>query len=352
MAHELENAKSMIYVGETPWHGLGVKLDAAPASTEEAIRMAGLDWEIELQQLLTPAGRQVERNAVIRKSDNSILGTVGMGWEPVQNRQAFAAFDPFLERGLATIETAGSLRAGRRVWMLAKVARPDSVIVPQADDRVAKYLLVAIGHDGTLAFHLGYTPTRVVCQNTLSVALHTGENTHVRIPHFSGANKAIEAVNAAIETIDARFERAADLFRALASVKVRNGEQLKEYIKSVFHVEKKALDPSGAELLGDLLAKPHVSTLPSPFSAEGGDMLKETKSRVMEEVAALFEGGKGNDAPGVEGTAWAAYNGVTQYMTWDRCKSQDARLEKIWLQDTTGVAARALPAAAATFLSN
>ena len=79
MAHELENAKSMIYVGETPWHRLGVKLDAAPASTEEAIRMAGLDWEIELQQLLTPAGRQVERNAVIRKSDNSILGTVGMG---------------------------------------------------------------------------------------------------------------------------------------------------------------------------------------------------------------------------------------------------------------------------------
>ena len=349
MAHELENSKSMIYVGETPWHGLGIKLDTSPASTAEAIRLAGLDWQIVLEQLQTPDGRKVDRNAVIRTKDNKILGTVGMGWEPVQNDKAFSPIDPFLQAGEATIETAGSLKGGRRVWMLAKLNRPDSVIVPKADDRVAKYLLAAVGHDGSLAFRLGYTPTRVVCNNTLSVALHEGESTSVKIRHQTNANTAIDALASTVQAIDARFEATAEVFRALAGRTVKSYAQLRSYVDAVFPSTRK--EESGADLLGGLLAKPHTTALPSPFSPEGGNRTEETKSKVYEEIARLFEFGKGNDRPGVAGTAWAAYNAVTEQLCWHRGKNQDNRLEAVWMRDS-GVAARALPAAIDQFLGN
>jgi hypothetical protein len=103
-------------------------------------------------------------------------------------------------------------------------------------------------------------------------------------------------------------------------------------------------------LLGDLLSKPHVSSLPSPFSPEGGDMTAETKSRVFEEIARLFEFGRGNREPGVAGTAWAAYNAVTEYNTWERGRSADNRMDNVWLSQS-GPVARALPAAVSQFLS-
>ena len=274
-----------------------------------------------------------------------------MGWEPVQNIEAFRPFDPFVASGLATIETAGSLRGGRRVWMLAKVNRPDSVIVSQADDRVAKYLLVAIGHDGTMAFRLGYTPTRVVCMNTLSVAVNEGENTHVRIPHFSGVKKAIEAVTRTIEEVDARFEKTAEVFRALAAVKVKSSADLRQYVESVYRIAK-APEAQQDVSLADLLAKPRAAFgVASAFSPEVGCVTEETKSRVFDEIARLFEFGKGNGAPGVAGTAWAAYNAVTEYNTWGRGKNQDTRMDNVWMEKA-GSVRRALPAAVAQFLGN
>jgi len=355
MAHELEmkNGKAaMIYVGETPWHGLGKKLEVAPATTEEAIKLAGLDWQIALEEMKLDDGTVVDcSKAVVRQSDRSILGVVGNGWEPVQNAKAFQPFEPFLKAGVATIETAGSLRDGKRVWMLAKVNRPDSVIVPSADDRVAKYLMAAVGHDGTLAFRIGYTPIRVVCQNTLSVAIDRGQSTHVRLSHVSGVNKAIDEITRMIEGIDARFEESAKVFRELAARKVRNDAQLREYVDAVYSVKKPESSATGAAILNELLAKPHKSSQPSPFSPEGGNMLAETKSKVFEEIARLFEFGKGNTNPAVAGTAWAAYNAVTEHLTWHRGRSQDARLENLWMK-VEGPSSKALPAAVDTFLRN
>jgi len=355
MAHELEmkNGKAqMIYVGETPWHGLGKKLEVAPSSTEEAIKLAGLDWQIALEEMKLSDGTVVGcSKAVVRQSDRSVLGVVGNGWEPVQNGKAFQPFEPFLKAGVATIETAGSLRGGRRVWMLAKVNRPDSVIVPQADDRVAKYLMAAVGHDGTLAFRIGYTPIRVVCQNTLSVAIERGQSTHVRLSHVSGVNKAIDEITKMIEGIDARFEESAKVFRELASRKVRDSAQLREYVDAVYESAKRKQEQEGVKTFNEFFAKPHRSELPSPFSAEGGNMLAETKSKVFDEIARLFEFGRGNTNPAVAGTAWAAYNAVTEYNTWERGRSQDARLENLWMK-VEGPSSRALPAAVDTFLRN
>ncbi len=353
MAHNIE---TMLAVGERPWHGLGELLKTPPATVAEAIRLAGLAWEIKLEQCYLADGTPVERKAVVRVTDRALLGTVGMDWHAIQNAKAFEPFEPFLQAKVATIEAAGALKSGRRVWMLAKLNQPDSVIVSKADDRVAKYLLVAVGHDGTLTFRIGYTPTRVVCWNTLSVALAEGENTFISIRHTSGAAKAITALTGTIAQIDARFEKVAEVFRALAGVSIRGEKQLRQYIDTVFppppSKKEEEAAPDGAQLLAGLLnGKTHdAARLPSPFSPEGRTMTTETKRRVYEEIARLFEFGKGNRSPGVAGTAWAAYNAVTQYNTWERGRNADNRMNNVWL-DQSGPIARALPAAVTTFLS-
>ncbi len=126
MANDVE---SMMYVGKTPWHGLGVPVpEGSKLSIEEAIVAAGLNWDVELRHLFTE-GQKNEHLCIIgsyvtcRTSDNKVLGIVGRDYEPLQNIDAFKWFQPFLESGEATIETAGSLKGGSRIWVLAKIKR-------------------------------------------------------------------------------------------------------------------------------------------------------------------------------------------------------------------------------------
>ncbi len=331
MAHEVE---SMIYVGDTPWHGLGRKLDTPP-TIGDAIKQAGLDWKVNLHQLQLADGRKVDRFATVRDSDNSILGTVGPGYNVVQNEDGFQFFQPFLDAKVATIETAGSLRKGARVWMLAKIDRADSVIVPKADDRVSKFLLVANGHDGALALHVGITPIRVVCQNTLSAAVEGRHTSTIKIRHTAGAGEALKFVQETIERVDHDFEKAAELFRALANVKVTE-KMLREFVDRVFRRQRMKMK-----------AAAEVARQTIEVVDQTEDETKERESKVYGSIVQLFEHGKGNDAKGVKGTGWAAYNAATEYLTWQRGDDQDTRLTNLWF---AGNGDRALASAAEIFL--
>jgi phage/plasmid-like protein (TIGR03299 family) len=363
MAHEIRATDRMVYVGETPWHGLGLELASAPASIQAAFDAAGMNWTVRREQLQLADGRLVDRWAVIRNSDNRVLGTVGGDWRPIQHVEKFPALlDPFLRAGQATIETAGSLFDGGRVWVLLRINRPDAVIVPGADDKVAKYVVAAVGYDGTLSFTIGITPIRVVCNNTLSAAFGRGGGTHIRIRHTAGGNEAVDALAATINEVDARIEKAAELFRALAGVDVKDAAQLRAYVDAVFpkRAPKVLTTPApevvGGDTFADLLSRPATLSA-APVALEGqAPMLtqpteedEEEGRRIFDRILHLFEHGKGNDLPGVAGTAWAAYNAVTEYNTWERGRNVDNRLNNTWLAQS-GPIARALPAAASTFL--
>jgi len=364
MAHEIRSTDQMVYAGETPWHDRGVELRTAPTSTMDVFQAAHMTWTVRREQLMLADGRRVDRWAVIRNSDDRVLGTVGQDWRPIQHVEKFPALlDPFLAAGQATIETAGSLFDGGRVWVLLKITRPDAVIVPGADDRVAKYVIAAVGYDGTLSFTLGITPIRVVCNNTLSTAFGHGRGTHVKIRHTAGGNEAVDALAATIAEIDAQIERAAEAFRALAGVAIRNAAQLRAYVRAVFPPPKKvpkALDavPTG-DTFADLLARPAqldpAPTTPlegvAPMLATPTEEQEEEGRRIFDRILHLFEHGRGNDLPGVRGTAWAAYNAVTEYNTWERGRSVDNRINNVWLSQS-GPISRALPAAVDQFLSN
>lgn len=163
---------TMFYTREKPWHGLGVRVEEAPAS-EDALIMAGLNWRVVQRPIMTEEGIEVPGYRVnLRKSDNRILGIVTDRYKVVQNEEAFAFTDTLIGEGV-TYETAGSLQNGKRVWLLAKL--PEDYVV--CGDTVTPYLVFMNSFDGTGAIKVAMTPVRVVCQNTLNLALSTARRT-------------------------------------------------------------------------------------------------------------------------------------------------------------------------------
>lgn len=167
MSAEVE---TMFYTRTAPWHGLGVKVDHA-LSSEEALVAAGLDWEVVQKELFTGDYRPVPGYfANVRDTDNKVLGVVTSRYKIVQNREAFAFTDELLGKGVK-YETAGSLREGRKTWILAKLPKTYRM----AEDKIMPYLVFSNTHDGSAAIKVAMTPIRVVCSNTLNLALSRAE---------------------------------------------------------------------------------------------------------------------------------------------------------------------------------
>lgn len=164
------NVESMFYVRETPWHGLGTRVIEAPSS-EDALIAAGLNWNVIQEPIYTGENEPISGyKANVRDSDRKVLGVVTDRYKVVQNHEAFAFTDELLGQGVR-YETAGSLQEGRKVWLLAHM--PHEYII--SGERISPYLLFSNTHDGSGAVKVALTPIRVVCNNTLNLALRTAE---------------------------------------------------------------------------------------------------------------------------------------------------------------------------------
>ena len=173
MAH---NIGQMFYYGELPWHELGNEIKK-PATLEEALKKGGLDWQVEKVPIM-PVGEPTtpitHRVAVVRKDKKSgetdrVVGVVHPGFQPLQNRQWAQMFDALLGQGQPIYHTGGYLKSGEVIWLLAKL--PNDIRV-RGDDVLETYLLFTNSHDGSVGIDIRLTTVRVVCQNTLSLALH------------------------------------------------------------------------------------------------------------------------------------------------------------------------------------
>ena len=151
---------------QVPWHNLGIIVEDAPTS-EDAIRLAGLDWRVEQKPIFLADGTEISGNyANVRDKDNKPLGIVGERYKIVQNADAFAFTDALLGEGVR-YETAGSLKDGKIIWLLVKM--PESVEI--LGDKVDPYMVFTNTHDGSGAVRVCMTPVRVVCNNTLNAAM-------------------------------------------------------------------------------------------------------------------------------------------------------------------------------------
>lgn len=302
MAHEIEmiNGKAqMFFRGETPWHKLGTAVNGN-LTVEQAIQTAGLNWEVGMKPLQTTDGIGVAHKAVYRKTDSSILGIVGPSYNPLQNSEAFAWFNPFVESGVASFECAGSLNGGRKVWILAKINIDNQEVV--AGDPVSAYILLSNSHDGTLAARAGFTPVRVVCNNTLSAAHTTFASKLLRVNHTKNIVTNLEKIQETMDVATRTFNATVEQYKTLAKRGI-NTADLEKYVNIVFRAQSKV----------------------DEFEA-----VETRKSKVLEDVTNLFETGRGSDIAEVRGTLWGAYNAITEYIQYNRGKDESKRLNETW----------------------
>ena len=299
MAHLVE---SMMYVGQTPWHGLGTQIpEDKRISIREAIVAAKLDWQVELRHVYTENSEDsakagiLDHFAVCRTSDNAFLGIVGKDYLPLQNEEALAWFQPFLDHNEATLETAGSLKGGRQVWALAKIR--DGNIDVGKKDPVAHYILLSNAHDGSLAVHVGFTPIRVVCNNTLTLAQESSASKLLRVHHTSKLHVNLELIRETMKIARHEFSATVEQYRHLRMHGI-DASDLERYVRLVFSLPD---DKGGKELIPNIIY--------------------------------LFEEGRGNKEAGR--TYWGAYNAVTEYLNYFRGRTQDNTLSSLWFGEST-----------------
>lgn len=331
MAHNLNfnnrtGKYSFFSVKEKAWHNLGQVVEEYPTS-KEAIRFAGLDYEVEKSLLFTKASGIIENAngieitnseleipnyfANIRTDNNTVLGVVGKDYHIVQNREAFSFFDAIVggESGIL-YETAGALGNGERIFITAKL--PDYIRVGNGDDITEKYIFLTTSHDGSGSITAAFTPVRIVCQNTLNASLKNMNNV-VRIRHTAGAKQRLKDAHKVM---------------GLAN-------RLSNVLETTFnHWAKITVGDDEMKRLIQLALCPNKETL-THLQKGSFDGLSTVFKNTVDDAFAYAMVSESQQMETTKGTLFGAYNAVTGYFQNVRnYKNNEAKLQSIVLGGT------------------
>lgn len=308
MAHLID---SMAYTGQTPWHGLGNILPPQQ-SLDVWLQAAGMNWTIEQSDVLyqgapdNPILHTYPDSKVLYRSDTlAPLSVVSQRYNVVQPYEVLHFYQDLVEAGGFELETAGSLKGGRKLWALAKTGRD---LMLKGGDLVKSYLLLATSCDGTLCTTAQFTSVRVVCNNTLQVAV--GDQTSaIKVPHST------------------QFDATA--VKQALGLGVSQWDHFGQYAKEL---SQRPVAPQEAlRFFSDLLAQP---------LDEESIVLTRSVQRLYE----LYQGaGMGAELVSSHNTAWGLVNAVTEYVDHHRrTRSQDHRLDSAWFGQGAQLKSRAL----------
>ncbi len=229
------NVETMFYVREAPWHGLGVRVESA-LNFEDALVISGLNWNVIQRPIMTTNYTPIPGyKANIRDTDNRVLGVVTDRYRVVQNSEAFAFTDALLGEGVR-YETAGSLQDGKKIWILAKL--PDKYIIE--GEQIDPYLVFSSSHDGSGSIKVAMTPVRVVCQNTLNLAMSTAKRSWSTIHIGDLAAKMDEAHNTLL-LAEKYMGRLGMEFSRLSKIKLSD-QKVMEYIDLLLPMDEQPTD--------------------------------------------------------------------------------------------------------------
>lgn len=287
--HEVE---TMFSARLKPWHYGSTKdrtiITEDVLTAKEAIVLAGLDWEVALEEIALVRNGKVldERFAVVRQTDDKVFGTVGTRYVPAQNAEAFDFFDNLVANGEAKYETAGALKGGRRVFITAKIGTD---ILIGGQDAHEMYLLLSTTHDGTGSTSVYVVMVRVVCQNTLTAAIN-GAAHRWSVPHVTSLQgKILEAR----ETLGMTFN-----YR----------DEFVEFAESL--METTVSDARFEGMLNRVLPnRPRTEQVVQSI------MQNRRTSPTIED--------------GWRDTGWGAYNALTEYFDWQRVGSREGQAQVI-----------------------
>lgn len=225
------NVETMFSVRKKPWHGLGTIVMEAPTSAD-ALRIAGLDWNVTQEPIYTDFSGTIDGyKANVRDSDKKVLGVVSDRYKVVQNVDAFSFTDELLGKGVQ-YETAGSLQEGRKVWLLVRLPREYII----AGERISPYLVFSNTHDGSGSVKVAITPIRVVCNNTLNLALATANRSFSMI-HTGRIQDKMQEAKETLFMAEEYMDCLGVEFEQLRRQKMTD-EQVKEYVEQLLPMEK------------------------------------------------------------------------------------------------------------------
>ena len=300
------NVQSIAYYGKVPWHKLGTQVPQG-VTAADMIQAAGLDWRVDLKpargaKVINNKG-EYSRYEVLRQprpnweEEEVLLGVVSRRYQPLQNEEAFAFFDPLVEDKTAYFETAGALGEGERIWVMAKM--PGAMEIVKGDE-CCKYLLLSNTHSGDGSVIVKFTSVRVVCQNTLTLAMEDGQKAY-RIRHSKQMQFKLQELSEFMAITKKVYQEAEESFKRLARVQMTE-EKLKYYMEAVF--------PKTA-------AQKKEPALPQRW----------------QEIQKTFETLPDLQLPGVRGTLWGAYNAITRmedYKEPRQAELPEQRLNRVW----------------------
>lgn len=299
------NVESMFYTNYNdrtgrfvPWHGLGTPVEDSPTS-KDAIICAGLDWEVAPHQMLDSVTRNIIPNyfANVRTSDNKVLGVVGSRYKIIQNQEAFDFTDSLIGKEV-TYETAGSLNGGKTIWLLAKM---NSVKI--LGDDVVPYLCFTNTHDGTGSIKVCMTPTRVVCNNTLNLAINSATRMWSTRHLGNLSAKMIEAAHT-LEFAGAYMEGLNKEAERLANISISDSE-LDGILTKVF-----------------------------PITGNASKRQADTMQRVRTRVLTAYDE---QDISQFRGTGWGVVNAMADYVSHHSIlRNTETAKENHWAEIMTG----------------
>ena len=317
MAHLIEQ---MAYVGATPWHGLGNRLtQKQPLETWQ--QEAGMNWQIQESPVHFKADAVghlgsihtfPEQKVLFRSDTKAPLSVVSNRYQIVQPREVLEFYRDLSEVSGYELETAGVLKGGRKFWALARTGQ--SAVI-KGNDEVSGYLLLATSCDGTLATTATPTTVRVVCNNTLTIALD-GTSRAIKVPHNTRFDP--QAVKKQLGIAVSQWDEFMYRMRNLADRKVQWHEAMGFFMNVICEVGPQ-------------------SKLPEVLPNE----------RALRKVQALYEGnGRGSTLESAQGTAWGLLNAVTEYVDHERrARSSEYRMDSAWFGQGAAIKQRALDAA-------
>lgn len=308
MAHEIMENDNMFSVREVPWHGLGNVIENAP-NIDEAIILSGLNWTAGIEKMTVMReitdgqGNTVQipipvldQYAVVRHDKNIVLGVVGSRYEIYQNREMWQFIDEFQRQSGIILETAGSLRNGKTTWVLAKKGEIEAL----NGDVVEEYFLFRNSFDGSTPISVTFTNIRVVCNNTLTMALRGARNMF-NVRHTSSAENQIKEVQKALGLKYKYQEAVNEVIATLVKTPVTANRQA-EILETVIFPEQNKIVQTVDE-----------NNQPVHSLAEAGERSKTIRKNRINAVLELVETGAGTDIPGVKGSMWGLYNALTEW---------------------------------------
>lgn len=314
MAHLIQ---TMAYTGQTPWHQLGNQLPAKQ-SIDVWAKEAGMDWSIcetPVRYLADQIGSlgsimSFDDQKVLYRSDTkAALSVVSGRYQVVQPKAVLEFYRDLSDISGFELETAGVLKEGRKFWALARTGKETSL---KGHDVVQGYLLLATSCDGTLATTATPTTIRVVCNNTLAIALN-GASSAIKVPHSTSFDQ--QAVKKQLGIAVSQWDSFMYRMKTLSERKVKSHESMNYFLKVLCQTDSQ-VDP-----------------------AQG--LMNE---RALKKVQALYEGqGRGSELASAQGTAWGLLNAVTEFVDHQkRARSPEYRLDSAWFGQGASLKQRAL----------